>query len=91
MNDQQLINFLKNGGIVRILPSEMKFYLTEFHPAGDAVSRISVFSSEEERDAEYDSCVAGNYHLISKYGRQQGLNWEDCFKVDSDNRVYVRI
>ena len=65
----------------------MKYYLFQLYQGTGAVSSIWVFNTQEERDSAFAAKTQGNTYLEMQYGTVEGETWEDCFRVDQDNRV----
>ena len=80
-----------NGNWVEVQEDKtLKFYLVQFHPGSDCVSRITEFNSGEEVNAAYDNMTQGNFHLQKLFGIQIGETWDDCFTTTDDKRVFVK-
>ena len=67
----------------------MEFFLYNIIPATGAVSRIETYQTAEERDRVYEAVTCGSEILMQQYGVANGT-WDECFLVDSANRVQSR-
>lgn len=65
----------------------MKYYLYQLYQGTGAISAIWEFNSQAEAESAYVAKTQGNVYLEMQFGTVEGETWEDCFRVDNDNRV----